>query len=434
MDSMVKKRRRLLLESLLGENGVEDALNKHNAADNDNDSNSSYKENIPAAVQAGRLEELKQREAELSTLLAEVRREKLAALRSRPLTIGIVGFGRFGQFIAKTFAKYGRVVATSRTDYSDVSSRMGVTYVPLSNAEAFLDENLDVIVLTVSILSFRSTLAYLAPVIAKHLEHRKHQHIKYGQANKNGNGNAVPVVGPLIVDDLSVKEYARKTMLELLPPECDILCTHPMFGPESGKNGWMNLNFVYEKTRIDRIILDPVQPKHNPSSFNNTNGMEVFVEEGSGGRVHSVHEDCEAHMEGMDRMERFLSIWEEEGCRMVPMSCREHDAHAAKSQFITHLIGRVLGSQGLVQTPIDTSGFQSVLKLVDSTNADSFDLFYGLYKYNQNSMDTITKLQSAMNHVVNKLHQKEQEEQAKRDNQEEEKQMQLVEQHQKHLL
>jgi hypothetical protein len=50
-------------------------------------------------VMLPRLEELKQREAELAAQLAAVRREKLAAIRSKPLTIGIVGFGRFGQFI-----------------------------------------------------------------------------------------------------------------------------------------------------------------------------------------------------------------------------------------------------------------------------------------------------------------------------------------------
>jgi arogenate dehydrogenase (NADP+), plant len=129
--------------------------------------------------------------------------------------------------------------------------------------------------------------------------------------------------------------------------------------------------------------------------------VEDFVEQG--GRIHSVHEDSEAHVEGMDRMERFLSIWEEEGCRMVPMSCSAHDTYAANSQFITHLVGRVLGNQGLSETPIDTSGFQSVLKLIDSTSADSFDLFYGLYKYNQNSLETIKQLQSAMNDVVTML-------------------------------
>ena len=188
-------------------------------------------------------------------------------------------------------------------------------------------------------------------------------------------------------------------MLEHLPPECDILCTHPMFGPDSGKNGWENLNFVYERTRIDQMILDPSSRQQTSESFVDATGG-----------YHSIHENAESHVEGVDRVERFLSIWEEEGCHMVPMSCAEHDSHAANSQFITHLMGRILGNQGLAPTPIDTMGFQSVLKLIDSTTADSFDLFYGLYKYNQNSMNTIIHLQTAMADVVQKLKEKEQEE------------------------
>ena len=30
----------------------------------------------------------------------------------------------------------------------------------------------------------------------------------------------------------------------------DILCTHPMFGPDSGKGSWQGLNLMYEKVRI----------------------------------------------------------------------------------------------------------------------------------------------------------------------------------------
>lgn len=37
---------------------------------------------------------------------------------------------------------------------------------------------------------------------------------------------------------------------QVLPPEFGIVCTHPMFGPESGKNGWASLPFVYDKVRI----------------------------------------------------------------------------------------------------------------------------------------------------------------------------------------
>lgn len=337
----------------------------------------------------GKLEELKHQEAELANLLTCVRRDKLSILRSRPLTIGVVGFGRFGQFVAKTLQKYARVVATSRSDYTEIARDMGVKYVPLANPEAFFGEGLDVVVLGVSIMSFESTLKNLVP------------HIRSEVAKRAVNGITL---GPLFVDVLSVKEHARTLMLDLLPAECDILCTHPMFGPDSGKDGLQGLRFVYEKTRIHNVTLDPVRMSeestlHRQESFHDDQG-----------RKYSIHEDQEMYAEGMDRIERFLSIWEEEGCVMVPMSCRDHDKFSANSQFLTHLMGRILGEQGLSRTPIDTLGFEAVLKLVDNTTADSFDLFYGLYKYNRHSADTITRLEEAMDRLVKNLKRKESEE------------------------
>lgn len=347
-------------------------------------------ESIEIQAQAGKIEELKQKEAALSRLLADVRRQKLRALRSRPLKIGVVGFGRFGQFIASTFSEHGKVVATSRSDYTELARGMGVEYVPLSDPQAFLDQNLDVIVLATSIVSFEGTVRNIAPHLKSHIE-------------KSGTNR-----GPLIVDVLSVKEHPRQIMLELLPKECDILCTHPMFGPDSGKKGWHGLTFVYERTRIGGVVLDQSRTaKEEDASSDDESSAgrrrsASFIEEGSG-RTHSIHENSEAHIEGVDRIERFLSIWEEEGCHMVPLSCKEHDTYAANSQFITHLMGRILGEQGLAPTPIDTKGFESVMKLIGTTTADSFELFYGLYKYNQNSMDTILNLRSSMDDVVKKL-------------------------------
>ena len=67
---------------------------------------------------------------------------------------------------------------------------------------------------------------------------------------------------------------------------------------------------------------------------------------------------------------------------MVEMSCEEHDRHAASTQFITHTVGRVLGQMAPKSTPIDTKGYQSLLNLVDNTNNDSFELYYGLFMYN----------------------------------------------------
>eukprot|EP00984_Skeletonema_dohrnii_P036877 scaffold38344_cov172-Skeletonema_dohrnii-CCMP3373.AAC.3 len=309
----------------------------------------------------GELERLKKEEQRLSSLLDSIRQQKLAVLRSRPLSIGIVGFGRFGQFIAQSFTKYGNVVGTSRTNYTDVASEMGVKY-SLTLESFVLDEDLDVIVLATSIVSFKDTVLDLVPLLEKKMQLK-------------GAGSY-----PLIVDVASVKEHPRNILLDLLPEECDILCTHPMFGPDSAKNGWRGQTFVYEKTRINKVILDPDFEGHE-------NQLDT----------------SEEHIEGMDRMERFLSIWEEEGCNMIPMACSDHDSYSANSQFITHLVGRILGIQGLKATPIDTTGFQSVLRLIETTNADSFDLFYGLYKYNRNSGYTIGRLRGALDDVVGAL-------------------------------
>ena len=49
-----------------------------------------------------------------------------------------------------------------------------------------------------------------------------------------------------------------------------------------------------------------------------------------------------------------MQFFEREGCKMVEMSCEEHDRQAASTQFITHTVGRVLGAMELQATPIDT--------------------------------------------------------------------------------
>lgn len=44
--------------------------------------------------------------------------------------------------------------------------------------------------------------------------------------------------------------FPKNLLLNKLPPSCDILCLHPMFGPESGKNAWTGLPLVYDRVRV----------------------------------------------------------------------------------------------------------------------------------------------------------------------------------------
>ncbi|KAL5582094.1 hypothetical protein UlMin_014536 [Ulmus minor] len=194
------------------------------------------------------------------------------------LKIAIIGFGNFGH----------TVLAYSRIDYSDVVEELGVSN--FSNADDLCEEDLEVTLLCMSIQIL------------------------------------------FFVDVLSVKEFPRSLFLQNLPQGFGILFTHPMFGPKSGKNGWNDLTFVYDKVTV-----------------------------------------------GNEDSRIFLGIFAREGYQMVEMTCAEHDRHTAGSQFITHTMGTILEKLGLESKPINIKGYETLLKLVENTIGDNFDLYYSLF-------------------------------------------------------
>lgn len=252
----------------------------------------------------------------------------------RPLTIGIVGFGNFGQFLGARFASQGhRVIGTSRRDYSQQAADIGCSFA--ENADKLLDCDPDVVIFSTSIMSLTTVLEHF-PV------HR--------------------LTSRLVVDVLSVKLYPKTILLEMMPPTTDIVCTHPMFGPESARHTWSGLPFVYDVVRLNA---------HDPSA--------------------------------QKRCDAFISIWRLEGCKLVSMPCHIHDKYAASTQFITHTTGRMLAELELESTPINTRGYESLLGVVDNTTKDSFDLFYGLYKYNPNARSELAKLEKALQFIRQRL-------------------------------
>eukprot|EP01023_Acetabularia_acetabulum_P026772 TRINITY_DN25376_c0_g1_i1.p1 TRINITY_DN25376_c0_g1~~TRINITY_DN25376_c0_g1_i1.p1 ORF type:complete len:429 (-),score=44.36 TRINITY_DN25376_c0_g1_i1:1122-2339(-) len=248
--------------------------------------------------------------------------------------IGIVGFGNFGQFLAARIAQNAKeVIATSRGDYSAAAAKMGVRF--FQDQHDFCEEHPDIVILATSILSTEKVL----------------QSLPMQRLRRN----------TLIVDVLSVKEFPKRLLLSYLPPSMDILCTHPMFGPDSGKGSWKELNFMFDKVRISQ------------------------------------------NKERIERVEKFLQLFKKEGCRMVEMTCERHDLLAASTQFITHTVGRVLGAMELDSTEINTQGFDSLLQLVNNTTNDSFDLYYGLFMYNSKATEELEKMETAFSEVKNML-------------------------------
>ncbi|XP_058183917.1 arogenate dehydrogenase 1, chloroplastic-like [Rhododendron vialii] len=252
---------------------------------------------------------------------------------SRPLKIGIIGFGTFGQFLSKTMIKQGHTItATCRSDHSQLCSHLAISF--YREIDGFLEAENDVVVLSTSILS-------LSEVVKSIPFHRLKR-------------------PTLFVDVLSVKEYPKQVLLQVLPPELDLLCTHPMFGPDSGRDGWKDLTFVYDRVRIrDEVV-------------------------------------CSS----------FLQIFGSEGCKMLEMSCEEHDKLAARSQFLTHTIARTLSEMAIESTSIDTKNFEALVKLKESTMRNSFDLFSGLFIHNRFAKQELKNLEVALEKVKQKLQDK----------------------------
>lgn len=71
--------------------------------------------------------------------------------------------------------------------------------------------------------------------------------------------------------------------------------------------------------------------------------------------------------------------------------------------FLRCSLGRMLAELNVGDTPINTRGYESLLGVVNTTCKDSFDLFYGLYKYNPNARTELDNLEEALRNIRFKL-------------------------------
>lgn len=169
------------------------------------------------------------------------------------LKVGIIGFGRFGQFIGEEMVNYGfDVYATSRTNYFNEAKKINITFLEREKFQEEMKKSFHVIILATSILSFESVL---------------NSYPKELWENK------------LVVDVLSVKSFPYKVLEEYLP-ENDILLTHPMFGPDSAKSsGWNNKNFVYWSLKKSENKIDILTEFLEFWKFQGCNMIEMEPEE-----------------------------------------------------------------------------------------------------------------------------------------------------------
>lgn len=113
-------------------------------------------------------------------------------------TIGIIGLGDFGMFIAKTLAKYAQVSCFDSQDSKTGASNYGASLKAVLQAEY--------IILAVPFEALNSTLlsikSYLKPTST-------------------------------IIDVCTVKIHSEKAIRKILPNHKNVVFTHPLFGPQS---------------------------------------------------------------------------------------------------------------------------------------------------------------------------------------------------------
>ncbi len=141
--------------------------------------------------------------------------------------IGIIGFGRFGELIAKYLAEDFKVLVYNRSDKKSEIQKIGAYAATLQ--EVCLQ---DIIILSVPISIFKNVLKEIAV------------HLKQNT---------------LVIDVCSVKEYPVKWMKEFLPEGVFILATHPMFGPDSAAASIKGKKMVLCRERIEDELYQKIK-------------------------------------------------------------------------------------------------------------------------------------------------------------------------------
>jgi len=214
-------------------------------------------------------------------------------------SIGILGLGRFGRMVYDHLRHRNPRIWT-RTE-ARLEGLVGAS--TFENAVAC-----DIVILSVPISAMEETCRRIAPLLRP---------------------------GQTVLDVCSVKVGPIRVMQECLPQFVQILGTHPLFGPDSGKEGIAGLKIALCPVRIDLALLARIRQE----------------------------------LEGL-------------GLRVLEVSPEEHDRQAARTQAIFHLLARAMSRLGWGDDEIATPGPDAFFRQVTTLQNDSFQLFVDMQRDN----------------------------------------------------
>jgi prephenate dehydrogenase len=214
--------------------------------------------------------------------------------------IGLVGLGRFGRMVYDYLRRDKKVLAYDL----DPQKLQGV-----SEAATFEEVlSAPLIVLCVPISAVEKTCQEMASFLGE---------------------------GQIVVDTCSVKKRPLEWMLAHLPESVQVLGTHPLFGPDSGKQGIAGL----------KIALSPVRIEQETYA-----GIRNYLEE--------------------------LQLV------IVETTPEEHDKQIAQSQALFHLIAQAMKQLSWPSQAISTPGPEAFYRLVRTVQQDTDQLFLDMEREN----------------------------------------------------
>lgn len=215
---------------------------------------------------------------------------------TRRIEIGIFGLGAFGRLMATTLSPYFRIlVCDPAPGAQKYARRHNMEVVDTARCAAA-----DYVILAVPVQMMAQVADRIAPLLH---------------------------AGTTVIDVASVKLSVARMLVERLPAHVDILCTHPLFGPQSARHGVAG----------HRIALCPVRCRR------------------------------------VRRIEQFLTGTLE--LQVVRTTPETHDQDMAVVQGLTHLIARALREMGPLPTNLTTKSFALIAQAVDQVGRDSQQLF-----------------------------------------------------------
>lgn len=225
-----------------------------------------------------------------------------------PLTIGLVGLGAFGQLIARHLGSHFPIEAHDPAPAAHAAAaRLNVTLTTLERVASH-----PVIVIATPV----SRIAGVVEAIAPHIH-----------------------PGTLVLDVGSVKLAPAGIMRRGLPEHADIVATHPLFGPQSARDGIAGL----------KIALCPVRGRR--------------------------------HLRLAAFLRRYLRL------DVIVTTAERHDREAATVQGLTHLIAKVLTRMEPLPIRMTTRSFDLLLAAVEMVRFDAPEIFEAIEGENPYSAD-----------------------------------------------